>query len=114
MSGNRGARRSREHACPSPRLAPCPSPRSAPPGTRLGPPHQRLELGNCFLDGFEIGRAGRQAGDLAAPSPDERPYPGDALCDPFEHPVRFLNAALADAASGGHRGPWIQAFQSSD
>src|SRR5215213_7384426 len=44
-------------------------------GTCPGSPQQRLELGERFLDGIEIGRIGWQIHELAASPFDELAYP---------------------------------------
>src|SRR5215211_7688030 len=45
-------------------------------GARPGSAQQRLELGEGFFDGVEIGRVGRQVQKLAAPPLDELAHPG--------------------------------------
>src|SRR3712207_6809272 len=46
-----------------------------PASTCPGSPQERLELGERFFDGVEIGRVGRQVDELAAPLLDELPNP---------------------------------------
>src|SRR5215216_6578812 len=76
-------------------------------GTCPGSPQQRLELGERFLDGIEIGRIGWQIHELAASPFDELAYPRTFVRRKVVHHYYLppAEATVPTPASGRPRRP---------